>query len=80
MSFLKNVKKVIGVKQSRKAIKEDMASHVYVASDAQSHVTDPVLEACRQMGVPVTMMDTMAELGEACSIDVGAAVAAVLKD
>jgi large subunit ribosomal protein L7A len=80
MESLKNVKKVIGVKQSRKAIKEGLAAHVYTALNAQSHIIAPILELCAQMGVPVTKIETMEELGEACGIDVGAAVTAVLKN
>lgn len=77
---LKNANKVIGVKQSRKAIKDDRVSHAFIAADAQSHITAPILEMCEEKQIPYTMMETMAQLGEACSIDVGAAVVVILKD
>ena len=70
--------KVIGVKQSRKAIREGRARQVYLAVDADPAITDPVAESCEKAGIPVEQGCTMAQLGKACSITVGAAVVAVL--
>lgn len=76
---LKTAKKVVGVKQLRKALKEGSASEVYVAEDADPRLIDPVVAACLETGVPLLRVPTMAELGAACSIEVGAAVAAILR-
>ena len=70
--------KVIGVKQSRKAIREGRAKLVYLAYDADPAITDPVAESCAEAGIPVKDDHTMAQLGQACRITVGAAVVAVL--
>lgn len=80
MDGLKKEKKVIGLKQSKKAILEGRAAHVHVAADAQSHITAPILELCEKMHLSVTTWESMKSLGEACAIDVGAAVAVVLKN
>lgn len=72
-------RKVVGVKQTKKALQEQRVVTVYVASDADPAVTEPVLNACEQHGTEVVTVDHMADLGEACRIDVGAAAAAVLK-
>ena len=80
MQSLKGSNKVIGIKQSRKALKEKRVEHAYIASDAQAHVTAPILELCKQVEVAYTMVQSMAELGAACGIDVGAAVVVVLKE
>jgi len=70
--------KVIGVKQSRKAIREGRAKRVYLAYDADPAITDPVAESCAAAKIPVEDRYTMAQLGQACHISVGASVVAIL--
>jgi large subunit ribosomal protein L7A len=72
--------KVVGTKQTLKALEAGRAGLVYIAKDADTHVTNPVKENCERLGVEVVYVDTMAELGRACGIDVGAAVACLLKE
>ncbi|MFW0860994.1 MAG: L7Ae/L30e/S12e/Gadd45 family ribosomal protein [Dethiobacter sp.] len=69
---------VTGLKQTQKAVENGKAKHVFIARNADESVTRPVLEICTQKGIPVTMVETMAELGKACCIKVQAAMAAVL--
>lgn len=75
---LASQEKVIGVKQSRKAIREGRAKRVYVACDADPAITDPVAESCAAAGIPLEDGHTMVQLGQACRITVGASVVAVL--
>lgn len=70
--------KVAGVKQSRKAIREGRAKLVYLALDADPAITAPLAESCAAAGIPVERTYTMAQLGQACRVNVGAAVVAVL--
>ena len=77
---LASQEKVIGVKQSRKAIREGRAKRVYLASDADPAITEPVAAACAAAGVPVEDGGTMTRLGRACGITVGASVVAVLAE
>jgi len=79
LTELASEEKVVGVKQSRKAIREGRARRVYLACDADPAVTGPVAESCRGAGIPVEQAWTMAQLGQACRITVGAAVVAVLE-
>ena len=76
---LKNAKRVVGIKQLRKALRDGTAAKVFIADDADLHLTDPVKAACEENGIPAILVPTMAELGQACSIEVGAAVAAILR-
>ncbi|MBS4008577.1 MAG: ribosomal L7Ae/L30e/S12e/Gadd45 family protein [Clostridium sp.] len=71
---------VTGMKQTQKAVESGKAEQVFVARNADERVIRPVLEICKQKGIPVTMVETMAELGKACSIKVEAAMAAVLTE
>ena len=75
---LASQEKVVGVKQSRKAIREGRARRVYLACDADPAITDPIAASCAQAGFPVETDSTLTQLGQACRITVGAAVVAVL--
>ena len=70
--------KVVGLKQTRKAVKEGNAKLVYIADDADLSVTAPLEELCKEAGVLVTRVPSMAQLGAACNIEVKAATVAVL--
>ncbi|MGF7186152.1 large subunit ribosomal protein L7A [Desulfitispora alkaliphila] len=78
---LKNASEItVGTKQTMKALQSGEAQVVYLAEDADGHVTKPLVDACRKTGVEVTRVSTMLELGKACGIEVGSASAAVIKD
>jgi len=78
---LKNsVKKTIGTKQTMKAVQRNAATLVYIAKDAEPHVTEPLISLCREKGIEVVMVDSMIELGKACGIEVGSASAAILAE
>ena len=79
LSELSSAEKIVGIKQLRKALRDDKASKVFVAQDADPKLTGPIVEICREKNVPLEEIATMAELGKACEIEVGAAVAALLK-
>ena len=53
ISELASQEKVIGVKQSRKAIREGRAKRVYLACDADPAITEPVAASCAEAGIPV---------------------------
>jgi large subunit ribosomal protein L7A len=79
LDTLKTVKKAIGVKQVTKAVEKDLVMAIYIASDAEQRLVDPLWILCTEKNVPIDKTPTMAELGKACSIEVGAAAVAVLK-
>jgi large subunit ribosomal protein L7A len=66
------------MKQVKKAIANERVRKVYLACDAEPHVTNPIGELCREYQIELDVRHTMAELGRACEIDVGAAAVAVL--
>ena len=79
LSELRGRDKVIGVKQSRRAIRDGLAQQVFLAADADPALTGPLAEQCLSLGVPVENGCTMRELGQAAGIQVGAAVVTLLK-
>lgn len=78
LAKLLSAPKVVGVKQTRKAVREGRAALVFLAKDADPALTAPLAEACAVNGIALDGSATMAQLGEACGISVGASVAAVL--
>ncbi len=76
---LKDARKVVGAKQTAKAVEKGQASLVFLAEDAESRVVAPLREACARAGVMVQMVPSMIELGKACGIDVGAAAVAIVR-
>ena len=76
---LRSREKVIGAKQSRRAIRDGLAQQVFLAADADPALTGPLAEQCRGCGIPVETGCTMRELGQAAGIQVGAAVVTFLK-
>lgn len=76
--LLSSKEKVVGLKQTVKAIKSDNAVRVYVAIDADEYIKASVREACSQKKLEITYINTMKELGEACGIDISASTAAIV--
>lgn len=79
LEMLKTANKVIGMKQVTKSIHKNLAAQVFLAADADERVLTPLKSLCAEKKVAVMEVPTMAELGEACGIEVGAAAAAALR-
>ena len=75
-----SMKRVVGLKQTVKTIKNETAAKVYLAKDADNYITKTVLDACENKDIKIVYINTMKELGEACGISIGASTAAVLKE
>lgn len=78
MDELKTKPRVVGLKQSRKSVKDGRAVLAFVADDAEPRVIQPFVDLCAGHGVPVERVKSCEELGRACGIEVGAAVAVIL--
>ena len=70
---------LVGTKQLRKALGAGRIESVYLAENADPDVTEPLEALCAEAGIQPVWVRTMAELGRACGIDVGAAAAGVAK-
>ena len=69
---------VVGTKQLRKALLNDRARCVFLAENADPAITELLEKLCVEKQVPVTWVPSMADLGRACGIEVGAAAAAAV--
>lgn len=73
-------RKIVGFKQTKKAVEKGQVKMVYLAKDSDDHIFNPLVELCQQKRIPYQVVDTMLELGKACEIQVGAAAAAILEE
>lgn len=79
LSRLENGRKLAGINQCRKAVKNGEAAALFIAEDVENRVRLSLMELCAEHGVEAVTVPTMRELGKACGIEVGAAAAVVLK-
>ena len=77
---LSKCRKVAGIKQTMRALREHRAETLYLACDAEPMVLAPIEALAREQGLAADRSATMAQLGQAAGIAVGAAVIAVLKE
>ena len=68
----------MGSRQVKKAILKGSAEKVYLALDAEKHVTRPLIELCQERNIEVQYVESMEKLGKACGIAVGSAAVALL--
>ena len=71
-------KVVVGAKQLKKAVAAGRARCVFLAENADPAITEPLAELCGEWNIQIAWVHSMAELGRACGIEVGAAAAAVV--
>ena len=72
-------RRAVGVREARKHLERGQVERIIVAQDAEASVTDDLVREAAASGVTVDYTETMAELGRACGIQVGAAAAALLR-
>ena len=69
---------VVGAKQLKKALRNGSVLQVYAACNAGPAITGPIEAYCKDHSVAFTWVKSMADLGRACGIEVGAAAAALV--
>ncbi len=69
---------VVGYKQTLKAFRNNAVRTLYLASDAQSSMTETLEREAELCGCEVVYASGMKELGRMCRIHVGASCAAVI--
>ncbi|WP_094549364.1 ribosomal L7Ae/L30e/S12e/Gadd45 family protein [Petroclostridium xylanilyticum] len=77
---LKNAKKIVGIKQAVKAAQNGNVRKAFIAKDAEEKVVGSFKQICSSNSIEIEYVDSMKELGKACGIDVGAAVAVIVNE
>lgn len=76
---LNSENKVVGAKQVRRALNASEVQTVYIADDAEVEITSDIVKHCEDKQIQIVRVNNMKKLGDACGIDINAAVAALLK-
>ena len=71
--------KVVGTKQTLKALENQQVKELIVAEDADPKVLKKVMDSASSQELAVVHVDSMKKLGKACGIDVNAAIVAIKK-
>ena len=72
--------RVVGKKQVVRALMRNEAAEIFLAKDGDPFIQRDIREGAAKAQVPVTEVESMAQLGRACGIEVKASVAARLKE
>jgi len=75
---LSGAKIVVGSKQLRKCLQKGQARFVLLAKNADPAITEPLAQMCAERNIQIAWVPSMAELGQKCGIEVGAAAAAAI--
>jgi len=78
MTELSAAKKAVGFSQTKRALKNGAAKKIFAASDADEQFLLQVQRLCEGQALEIDTGMTMRELGEACEIEVGCAVCALI--
>ena len=70
---------VVGTKQLKKAVRDSRVRSVFLAENADPAITEPIEALCSGGNIQIYWVSSMADLGRACGIEVGAAAAAVVE-
>ena len=77
---LSTCRKVAGIKQTMRALREHRADKLYIACDADPAVLEKIETLGREQGLAIDRSATMAQLGHSVGIAVGAAVITILSE
>lgn len=73
-----NGPKVVGTKQTKKALEDGEVSQLYIAKDADLNRIDNVIQLAKESQIPIEYVESMDLLGKACDIKVKTATAALI--
>jgi large subunit ribosomal protein L7A len=73
-------KRVVGLKQTLRAVKSGTARTVYVAENAEEKIKKQIVDTCKEKNVEIVYVQSMEKLGDLCGISVGAATACIIGD
>lgn len=73
-------RKIVGFKQTLRAIQQDQIREVFIASDVEDHIVRKITDSCREKGISLIPAGVnQKELGRLCKIEVGAAMVGIIK-
>jgi large subunit ribosomal protein L7A len=70
--------KVVGTKQTLKALQQRRVIELYIAKDANPEQLKTIIHLAKKQQLPIVEIPTMDELGIACEVEVKTATAALI--
>lgn len=71
---------IIGKRQTVRAMKNNQLTEVFIARNADEHVTSQVAQLANELNIPCTYVDSKEELGSACGIDVSTSTVGIKQE
>jgi large subunit ribosomal protein L7A len=72
--------KIVGLKQTLRAIQQERINAVYIADDVEEHILRKIAGPCQEKDIPLIKTNmTQKELGRLCQIEVGAAIIGIIR-
>lgn len=72
--------KIVGLKQTLRAVQQNRVNAVYIAEDVEEHIVRKISGPCQEKQIPLIKTNmTQKELGRLCQIEVGAAIVSIVK-
>lgn len=71
--------RVVGLRQTKKAVMSGKAFKVYIAMDSEPRIIENLEKLCAIKGVEVIPVDSRVKLGKTSGIERGATAVAILK-
>lgn len=78
MHDLQKGPRIVGTKQTLRALENGIVKVLYVAKNAQKQVVLRAIELAESKNVPIVYVETMEELAKVCEIEVKTATAALI--
>ncbi len=78
MHRLQQGSRIVGTKQTMKALQHREVIQLYIAEDASRQQVRPLIAVATAQKIPIVYVPTMKELGKACDVEVKTATAALL--
>ena len=72
-------KKVIGLRQVNRGIKDNQIRCVVIADDTECNIRLELMKTCRNARIPVTRVPSKSELGRTLGIEVDCSTVGILK-
>jgi|UniRef100_A0A7V3YGA2 large subunit ribosomal protein L7A len=77
---LRTAKRVVGMRETQRAIERGRAKKVFVALDVDAPIREAIVTLARAKNVPVEYVENARELGRVCGIEVRSSCAAIVEE
>lgn len=77
---LRGAKRVVGFRETQRALERGKAKKVFVALDVDEHLRESIAALAQEKNVPLEYVPSAQELGRICGIDVRSSCAAIIKE